>query len=121
MAKWKKGQSGNIKGPAKGVGSGRPSTDIRKYYQGLWDKYEIGNRMVLIATNSDPSNNPFPPEVVWKALVFITEMAWGKAKESVELSGKDGEPLTVNVVNYGSNRTAQLPTKSLSVADSTGD
>lgn len=68
-------------------GAGRPSLDLMSYCRGVIDKYNLIERLILIACNSDPNNNPYPPEVQLKAMIHLLDRGYGKAAQTIEHKG----------------------------------
>lgn len=98
---FKKGQSGNPKGRPKGTFSLK--TYAKKYLEEMTDEEKLEFMEGL------------PKDVIWK-------MAEGNPDNKSELTGKDGQPLEIKVINYGANNnTPQLPTKEVPNTDIQSD
>jgi hypothetical protein len=89
------GKSGNPKGRPKGV------KDKRLMLKELSLENANGEAEKSLQFLVDVRNNG---KASWgvriEAAKLVIENVWGKPKQRMELTGKDGGPLTVNVVNY---------------------
>lgn len=85
MAKFQKGQSGNP--------GGRPKDDneLKKLCKAATK--ESYSRIAEIAQSAEDEG------VRLKANTWILEYGWGRAKEQIELSGEDGGPAILQIVN----------------------
>ena len=97
---FKKGQSGNLAGRPKGV-------TLKEYCRDFLSKQSDEERAEFL--------EGIPKESIWK-------MAEGNPDNKSELTGKDGQPLEIKVINYGANNnTPQLPTKEVPNTDIQSD
>ena len=80
---WKKGQSGNPGGRKKEL---KEITELAKEAS-----------PAAFEQIQDLSQNCKDPRVRLSASQYILDRAWGKPAQAVEVSGKDGKDLTINV------------------------
>lgn len=82
---FKKGKSGNPGGRPKGEGEVR---DLARQH--------TGRAIAKLAEWMDSKN----PKASVAACVALLDRGWGRPAQSVELAGKDGGPLQVEIVSF---------------------
>lgn len=83
---FKPGQSGNPAGRSKG----------KTKFKELCEKYSVEALEII----RDMMTSAEDDGARLKACIWIAEQAYGKASQSVEMTGKDGQPLQA-VINIG--------------------
>lgn len=84
---FKKGRSGNPSGRRK-------KTEEEKQLEALCKEktQDALNTILLIMQNGDNERNRLA------AAQYVIDRGWGKARQEVEHSGKDGQPIKMNMV-----------------------
>lgn len=88
------------------AGSGRKpgvskTTLLKRKFQDYFDEKEVKNIIRLVKEQAKEK-----PEL----LKLIVEQLFGKAPQRMQITGKDGESLVLNLVKYGDN-PVQIPTE----------
>lgn len=102
---WKKGESGNPKGsePGGNPGAGRPPNWLKERCQEIIDKEAVieflggvvAGKDFEQVVNSEGETLKLPPPLKdrIKAAELLLDRGYGKAGQSVEVSGPEGKPL----------------------------
>lgn len=81
----------------KRPGAGRKSEDFRTQLEAGLSDGEVLKKVINMAKGV---GGLWSEKIQFSAAVWLLEMKNGKANQAIEHSGKDGEPLTIKVVNY---------------------